>query len=275
MAAPYAKTKIFLTGTVTTPADWNPADNTIHCIGAPGVTGTTTQGGAGSAYAAVVNAGYAANVTAPTQIGVSGTNAIPDGTANTRLGPEAGPLVRAQGGFGGGAGLAGNSIGDVKFSGGAASGTNKGGGGAGGPSGAGGNGGATAGGTANGGTVAGGTGGASNTAGLSSTIWTDNSGGPNNGLSVGPGSGGGGSTTAGRTGGAAGKYGGGPGAGPAGAGAYFNGVVVLQWNPPVTGGKMKVWNGSAWVEKPAKVWNGSAWVVKPVKVWNGSAWVLS
>lgn len=34
-----------------------------------------------------------------------------------------------------------------------------------------------------------------------------------------------------------------------------------------------VWNGSAWVDKPAKVWSGTAWVTKPVKVWNGSAWV--
>lgn len=38
-------------------------------------------------------------------------------------------------------------------------------------------------------------------------------------------------------------------------------------------GKIKVWNGSAWVAKPLKVWNGSAWVTKPVKHWTGSAWV--
>jgi hypothetical protein len=41
------------------------------------------------------------------------------------------------------------------------------------------------------------------------------------------------------------------------------------------GGNIKVWNGSAWVAKPAKVWNGSAWVEKPVKYWNGSAWVTT
>jgi hypothetical protein len=35
---------------------------------------------------------------------------------------------------------------------------------------------------------------------------------------------------------------------------------------------VKVWSGSAWVEKPAKVWSGSAWTAKPVKTWNGSAW---
>jgi hypothetical protein len=35
---------------------------------------------------------------------------------------------------------------------------------------------------------------------------------------------------------------------------------------------VKVWTGSAWVEKPAKVWSGSAWTQKPVKTWSGSAW---
>ena len=41
------------------------------------------------------------------------------------------------------------------------------------------------------------------------------------------------------------------------------------------GGKVKYYNGSAFVEKPVKVWNGSAWVEKPLKVYNGSAWVLA
>lgn len=40
-------------------------------------------------------------------------------------------------------------------------------------------------------------------------------------------------------------------------------------------GRIKVWNGSAWVAKPVKVWNGSAWVTKPVKRWNGSIWVAA
>jgi hypothetical protein len=35
---------------------------------------------------------------------------------------------------------------------------------------------------------------------------------------------------------------------------------------------IKVWTGSAWVEKPIKVWTGSVWTQKPTKVWNGSAW---
>ena len=47
------------------------------------------------------------------------------------------------------------------------------------------------------------------------------------------------------------------------------------FDDPPAGGSIKVWTGSAWVEKPVKVWNGSAWVEKPVKAWNGSAWVLS
>jgi len=39
-----------------------------------------------------------------------------------------------------------------------------------------------------------------------------------------------------------------------------------------TGGQVKVWSGSAWLEKPAKVWNGSSWVEKPVKTRQGSEW---
>ena len=41
------------------------------------------------------------------------------------------------------------------------------------------------------------------------------------------------------------------------------------------GGLIKVWNGSAWVDKPVKVWNGSSWVAKPLKFWNGTSWELS
>lgn len=43
--------------------------------------------------------------------------------------------------------------------------------------------------------------------------------------------------------------------------------------PPAGAGLIKVWTGSAWVEKPVKVWTGSAWVTKPLKRWTGSAWV--
>ena len=42
--------------------------------------------------------------------------------------------------------------------------------------------------------------------------------------------------------------------------------------PPATG-RLKVWDGLAWVLKPVKVWMGSAWIEKPLKFWNGSAWV--
>jgi hypothetical protein len=41
----------------------------------------------------------------------------------------------------------------------------------------------------------------------------------------------------------------------------------------LSSGRLKVWNGTSWVEKPAKVWNGTSWVEKPAKVWNGSSWV--
>jgi hypothetical protein len=36
---------------------------------------------------------------------------------------------------------------------------------------------------------------------------------------------------------------------------------------------MTVWNGSAWLDKPARVWTGGNWLQKPAKVWNGSTWV--
>jgi hypothetical protein len=57
--------------------------------------------------------------------------------------------------------------------------------------------------------------------------------------------------------------------------AMLGAYVAQPTAVTVTGGRAKVWNGSAWVEKPAKVWNGSAWVEKPVKFWNGSSWVLA
>jgi hypothetical protein len=52
----------------------------------------------------------------------------------------------------------------------------------------------------------------------------------------------------------------------------FLGRKTAAVTPPA-GGRLKVWSGTAWVEKPAKVWSGSAWVAKPVKFWNGTAWV--
>ena len=48
-------------------------------------------------------------------------------------------------------------------------------------------------------------------------------------------------------------------------------LIALKELPSVLSGA-KVWDGSAWVEKPVKVWDGSAWVQKPAKTWDGSAW---
>lgn len=42
-----------------------------------------------------------------------------------------------------------------------------------------------------------------------------------------------------------------------------------------TAGKLKVWNGTAWVYGPAKIWDGTTWVAGTVKVWNGTSWVTS
>lgn len=51
----------------------------------------------------------------------------------------------------------------------------------------------------------------------------------------------------------------------------FSGTVAAA----PTAGKIKVWNGSAWVYGTMKVWNGSAWVTGTVKVYNGSTWTTS
>lgn len=47
----------------------------------------------------------------------------------------------------------------------------------------------------------------------------------------------------------------------------------LIFPPAAPAGRVKIWNGSAWVLKPVKIWTGSAWIEKPAKIWNGSAWV--
>jgi hypothetical protein len=53
--------------------------------------------------------------------------------------------------------------------------------------------------------------------------------------------------------------------------ASFSGTVAAA----PTAGKIKVWNGTAWVYGPVKVWNGTTWVAGPVKVWTGTVWVTS
>jgi len=52
-------------------------------------------------------------------------------------------------------------------------------------------------------------------------------------------------------------------------------TVALRPAGASSTGKIKVWNGSAWVAKPVKVWNGSSWVEKPVKYWNGTSWITT
>ncbi len=53
------------------------------------------------------------------------------------------------------------------------------------------------------------------------------------------------------------------------------GLVVITGYAPsvVSGGRLKYWNGSAWVLKTLKYWDGSAWQTKTLKYWNGAAWV--
>lgn len=41
---------------------------------------------------------------------------------------------------------------------------------------------------------------------------------------------------------------------------------------PAPTGRVKYWNGSAWVAKNLKFWNGSEWVIRQPKFWNGSSW---
>lgn len=44
---------------------------------------------------------------------------------------------------------------------------------------------------------------------------------------------------------------------------------------PEPTGTVKVWDGSAWVERPVKVWTGSAWETKPTKFYDGTQWVTT
>lgn len=54
-------------------------------------------------------------------------------------------------------------------------------------------------------------------------------------------------------------------------GQAFSGTVAAA----PTAGKIRTWNGTAWVYGPVKVWNGTTWATGTVKVWNGTAWVTS
>jgi hypothetical protein len=65
-----------------------------------------------------------------------------------------------------------------------------------------------------------------------------------------------------------------PGAFTAGVGATTGtsrAMATFALRPAT--GRIKSWNGTAWIAEPVKHWDGSAWVQKPLKVWNGTAWV--
>jgi hypothetical protein len=51
----------------------------------------------------------------------------------------------------------------------------------------------------------------------------------------------------------------------------FN-FTIVQLSATTGGGKLNVWDGTSWVEKPVRYWTGSAWVEKPMYVWTGSSW---
>ena len=38
---------------------------------------------------------------------------------------------------------------------------------------------------------------------------------------------------------------------------------------------IKIWNGTAWVYKPAKIWTGTSWTSKRIKVWDDADWVIN
>lgn len=39
--------------------------------------------------------------------------------------------------------------------------------------------------------------------------------------------------------------------------------------------KIKMWNGTDFVQMPIRVWNGTTWTTYPIRVWNGTNWVLN
>lgn len=134
-------TQIVLTSgtTFVTPADWNPAANTIEAIGG-GAAGGATVGGAGADYAKVSNQSLSGSIAIA--IGAAGTSGGNGGDTTF------GSILLAKGG-----GSASTNIGSTTYAGGTGNAAG-GGGGAAGPSGAGGNAPGTTGGTGDNGTVA-------------------------------------------------------------------------------------------------------------------------
>jgi hypothetical protein len=215
-----------------TPADWNNANNKVHCIGAGanGLVGSGTggnafgkAGGGGGAYAAKNNMTLSGTVVCQIGAANSGTDTFVTNAAT--LNADAAAVSSATGG------LLANCVGDVKFAGGngdaggvTGGDPSGGGGGAAGPAG-----GQAAsgmsGGAGNNGALGGGNGGSTvGGAGAAGSLW---------GTGIGPGGGGGGRNTTG-AGGSGGNYGSG-GAGGYGssgsAGQAKGGVIVLEWTP--------------------------------------------
>ncbi len=245
-------------GTFTVPAGVTSIQ--VEAVGGGGGGGTDSAqepGGGGGAYArsfVAVSPSQQHSVT----IGAGGGPNVDGG--DSIFGSN---LVVAKGGLkglgatAGAGGAAASSTGDLKFSGGAG-GAQQGGGGS--RSGSGGGSGAGRSGAGNAGAS-----GSGSTAGAGGVSSGELSGA--GGIGAAPGG------TAG-SGAAYGGGGGGKGSGTSTSGSGVAGVVVVRWEtPPVGGGGLKYWNGSAWVVKPMKRWNGSAWVAATLKRWNGSTWV--
>lgn len=246
------------TGTITLPADFNTANNTIECLGESGnaSAGGTVSSGAGGgagAYAKIVNysaKGQNATVSVTVGTGGAGVQTIFD-TANNSCIADFG--TSASGTTAGAGGLSTNSTGTTKFPGGnggagAAAAAGGSGGGAAGPSGAGGNAAASTnltsgnGGTADNGKQIGGAGvtvlGVGNP-GIAETpaVWVQTS----NSEAASPSSGASGAfgisnLTAPEAGGAAVNYGGAPGGGnvsssAAAGGASAPGIIILTYTP--------------------------------------------
>lgn len=50
-------------------------------------------------------------------------------------------------------------------------------------------------------------------------------------------------------------------------------IALIERQPEVVNGDLKVWDGAGWIGKPIKIWTGSSWAAKPMKRWNGTDWV--
>jgi hypothetical protein len=228
-------------GTWTVPADWNSANNTIHCIGAGNGGGTDGGGGGGGGYAAGVRVPLTLGAAISYQVGNhnSGSSVLRatffNGTegfgSNTVEGGGGGASNGSGGGgaggtpintFGGGNGFNGGNGGSLSAL------QGGGGGGGGGPNGVGIDG--DAGNVSSGAGGAGdfGFGGAGGAGGANGSV-----GGGGIEIAGGVGSGGGGGGGAlGGTGGSAGLYGGG-GGGHGGGGAHGVIIIVYSALPPV------------------------------------------